>query len=70
MAGDDRIVVLGEDIGVRGGVFRITQGFLDEFGDRRVIDTPLAESMIVGLAIGMSLHGLLPVAEIEFADFI
>jgi 2-oxoisovalerate dehydrogenase E1 component subunit beta len=70
MASDDRIVVLGEDIGVRGGVFRITQGFLDEFGDTRVIDTPLAESMIVGLAIGMSLHGLLPVAEIEFADFI
>jgi 2-oxoisovalerate dehydrogenase E1 component beta subunit len=70
MAGDDRIVVLGEDIGVRGGVFRITQGFVDEFGERRVIDTPLAESMIVGLAIGMSLHGLLPVAEIEFADFI
>jgi 2-oxoisovalerate dehydrogenase E1 component beta subunit len=70
MASDDRIVVLGEDIGVRGGVFRITQGFMDEFGDGRVIDTPLAESMIVGLAIGMSLHGLLPVAEIEFADFI
>jgi 2-oxoisovalerate dehydrogenase E1 component beta subunit len=70
MAADDRIVVLGEDIGVRGGVFRITQGFVDEFGDRRVIDTPLAESMIVGLAIGMALHGLLPVAEIEFADFI
>jgi 2-oxoisovalerate dehydrogenase E1 component beta subunit len=70
MASDDRIVVLGEDIGARGGVFRITQGFMDEFGDRRVIDTPLAESMIVGVAIGMSLHGLIPVAEIEFADFI
>jgi 2-oxoisovalerate dehydrogenase E1 component beta subunit len=70
MAADDRIVVLGEDIAVRGGVFRITQGFLDEFGEGRVVDTPLAESMIVGLAIGMSLHGLLPVAEIEFADFI
>jgi 2-oxoisovalerate dehydrogenase E1 component beta subunit len=70
MAGDERLVVLGEDIAARGGVFRITQGFLDEFGERRVIDTPLAESMIVGLAIGMSLHGLLPIAEIEFADFI
>ncbi len=70
MASDDRLVVLGEDIGARGGVFRITQGFLDEFGEHRVIDTPLAESMIVGLAIGMSLHGLLPIAEIEFADFI
>jgi 2-oxoisovalerate dehydrogenase E1 component beta subunit len=70
MASDDRIVVLGEDIGVRGGVFRITKGFVDEFGEERVVDTPLAESMIVGLALGMSLHGLLPVAEIEFADFI
>jgi 2-oxoisovalerate dehydrogenase E1 component beta subunit len=70
MASDDRIVVLGEDIGTRGGVFRITQGFVDEFGEERVVDTPLAESMIVGLAVGMSLHGLLPVAEIEFADFI
>jgi 2-oxoisovalerate dehydrogenase E1 component beta subunit len=70
MAADDRIIVLGEDIGTRGGVFRITQGFVDEFGEERVIDTPLAESMIVGLAIGMSLHGVLPVAEIEFADFI
>jgi 2-oxoisovalerate dehydrogenase E1 component beta subunit len=70
MARDDRIVVLGEDVGARGGVFRVTQGFLDEFGAQRVIDTPLAESGIVGVAIGMSLHGLLPVAEIEFADFI
>ncbi len=70
MAADERIVVLGEDIGVRGGVFRITQGFLEEFGAERVIDTPLAEAGIVGVAIGMALHGLLPVAEIEFADFI
>jgi 2-oxoisovalerate dehydrogenase E1 component beta subunit len=70
MAADDRIIVLGEDVGARGGVFRVTQGFLDEFGDQRVVDTPLAESLIVGLAIGMALHGLLPVAEIEFADFI
>ncbi|MFB3738126.1 MAG: alpha-ketoacid dehydrogenase subunit beta [Candidatus Velamenicoccus archaeovorus] len=70
MAADDRIVVIGEDVGARGGVFRITQGFLDEFGERRVIDAPLAESGIVGVAIGMALHGLLPVAEIEFADFI
>ncbi len=70
MAADDRIVVLGEDVGARGGVFRVTQGFLDEFGERRVIDTPLAEGAIVGLAVGMALHGLLPVAEIEFADFI
>jgi 2-oxoisovalerate dehydrogenase E1 component subunit beta len=70
MAADERLVVLGEDVGARGGVFRVTQGFLDEFGERRVIDTPLAESLIVGLAIGMALHGLVPVAEIEFADFI
>ena len=70
MAADDRVVVLGEDIAVRGGVFRVTQGFLDEFGDERVIDTPLAEAGIIGLAVGMALHGLLPVAEIEFADFI
>jgi 2-oxoisovalerate dehydrogenase E1 component beta subunit len=70
MAADDRVVVLGEDIATRGGVFRVTQGFLDEFGEQRVIDTPLAEGAIVGVAVGMALHGLLPVAEIEFADFI
>jgi len=70
MANDDRIVVLGEDVGPRGGVFRVTQGFLEEFGEQRVIDTPLAEGGIVGVAVGMALHGLLPVAEIEFADFI
>jgi 2-oxoisovalerate dehydrogenase E1 component subunit beta len=70
MVADDRVVVLGEDIATRGGVFRVTQGFLDEFGEQRVIDTPLAEGGIVGIAVGMALHGLLPVAEIEFADFI
>jgi 2-oxoisovalerate dehydrogenase E1 component beta subunit len=70
MAADERVVVLGEDIATRGGVFRVTQGFLEEFGERRVIDTPLAEGAIVGVAVGMALHGLLPVAEIEFADFI
>jgi 2-oxoisovalerate dehydrogenase E1 component beta subunit len=70
MASDDRVVVLGEDVAVRGGVFRVTQGFLEEFGDQRVIDTPLAEGAIVGIALGMALHGLLPVAEIQFADFI
>jgi 2-oxoisovalerate dehydrogenase E1 component subunit beta len=70
MKDDDRVLVLGEDVGARGGVFRVTAGFLDEFGEQRVIDTPLAESSIVGVAIGMALHGLLPVAEIQFADFI
>src|ERR671917_1414201 len=70
MKADDRVLVMGEDVGARGGVFRATAGFLNEFGEQRVIDTPLAESSIVGLAIGMALHGLLPVAEIQFADFI
>jgi 2-oxoisovalerate dehydrogenase E1 component beta subunit len=70
MKGDDRVLILGEDVGARGGVFRATADFLQEFGEQRVIDTPLAESSIVGVAIGMALHGLLPVAEIQFADFI
>jgi 2-oxoisovalerate dehydrogenase E1 component beta subunit len=70
MANDERIVLLGEDVGARGGVFRISEGWMEEFGEQRVIDTPLAESGIVGVAIGMALHGLLPIAEIQFADFI
>jgi 2-oxoisovalerate dehydrogenase E1 component beta subunit len=70
MVADERIVFMGEDVGARGGVFRISAGWMDEFGDQRVIDTPLAESGLVGVAIGMALNGLLPVAEIEFADFI
>lgn len=70
MAEDDRVVLLGEDVGARGGVFRVTEGFLEEFGEERVIDTPLAESSIVGHAIGMAFHDLLPIAEIQFVDFI
>jgi 2-oxoisovalerate dehydrogenase E1 component beta subunit len=70
MRADDRLVLLGEDVGARGGVFKISEGFMEEFGEDRVVDTPLAESGIVGVAIGMALHGLRPVAEIEFADFI
>jgi len=70
MVRDDRIVVLGEDVGKIGGVFRVTQGLLEEFGDGRVIDTPLSESGIVGTAIGMALYGLIPIPEIQFADFI
>jgi 2-oxoisovalerate dehydrogenase E1 component beta subunit len=67
---DERVVLLGEDVGARGGVFRISDGWMAEFGEHRIIDTPLAESGIVGIAIGMALHGLLPIAEIQFADFI
>ena len=70
MRRDDRVILLGEDIGPFGGVFRATQGLFDEFGPDRVFDTPLAESGIVGTAIGMALHGLRPVPEIQFADFI
>jgi 2-oxoisovalerate dehydrogenase E1 component beta subunit len=70
MQRDDRVVVLGEDVGARGGVFRATMGFLDEFGEERVIDTPLDECLIAGVAIGMALDGLRPVAEMQFADFI
>jgi 2-oxoisovalerate dehydrogenase E1 component beta subunit len=70
MKQDDRVLIMGEDVGARGGVFRVTADFMEEFGEQRVIDTPLAESSIVGLGIGMALHGLLPIAEIQFADFI
>jgi len=70
MRRDERVFVLGEDVGRRGGVFRVTQGLIDEFGPARVLDTPLAESLIVGVAIGAAAYGLRPVAEIQFADFI
>jgi pyruvate dehydrogenase E1 component beta subunit len=69
MRRDERVVVLGEDVGVDGGVFRATEGLLEEFGSNRVIDTPLAESGIVGAAIGMAVYGLRPVAEIQFDGF-
>lgn len=70
MRRDDRVVILGEDVGKFGGVFRATDGLHKEFGDQRVIDTPLAEGGIIGAAIGMALYGLRPVPEIQFADFI
>jgi pyruvate dehydrogenase E1 component beta subunit len=70
MKRDPSVVVLGEDVGKFGGVFRATAGLYDEFGPERVVDTPLAEGGIVGAAIGMSLFGLRPVPEIQFADFI
>ena len=70
MRADPRVVVLGEDVGKFGGVFRATSGLYDEFGSDRVIDTPLAEAGIIGTAIGMALYGLRPVPEIQFGDFI
>ncbi len=66
---DERVVVLGEDVGARGGVFRATDGLLEKYGRGRVIDTPLAESLIAGAAIGMSANGLIPIAEMQFLDF-
>ncbi len=70
MTDDDRVLVMGEDIGRLGGVFRITDGLLDEFGPRRVIDTPLAESGIVGTAIGLAMRGFRPIVEIQFDGFV
>ncbi len=70
MRRDERVFCLGEDIGVYGGAFKVTKGFLEEFGPDRVMDTPLAESAIVGVATGAALMGLRPVAEMQFADFI
>jgi 2-oxoisovalerate dehydrogenase E1 component beta subunit len=70
MRRDPRVVVLGEDVGRVGGVFRVTQGLWDEFGDDRVIDTPLSEGGILGTAIGMAVYGMVPIPEIQFADFI
>jgi pyruvate dehydrogenase E1 component beta subunit len=70
MASDDRIILLGEDIGTDGGVFRVTDGLLSKYGSERVIDTPLVEVGIVGMAIGMAVEGLRPIPEIQFQDFI
>ncbi|QRG69825.1 alpha-ketoacid dehydrogenase subunit beta [Brevibacillus choshinensis] len=70
MRRDRSVFVLGEDVGVRGGVFRATVGLIEEFGEERVIDTPLAESAIVGVGIGAAAYGMRPIAEIQFADFI
>ena len=70
MGRDDDVIVLGEDVAVNGGVFRATAGLLEEFGAERVVDTPLAESVIVGMAIGMAAQGLKPVVELQFMGFI
>lgn len=69
MRRDERVVILGEDVGRFGGVFRATTGLQEEFGEARVIDTPLAENGIIGAAIGMSLYGLRPIPEMQFSDF-
>jgi pyruvate dehydrogenase E1 component beta subunit len=70
MERDDSVLVMGEDVGENGGVFRATQGLIDEFGEDRVVDTPLAESGIVGTAVGMAAYGMRPVPEIQFMGFI
>ena len=70
MRRDDRVFILGEDVGRRGGVFLATDGFVEEFGKGRVIDTPLAESSIAGIALGAAVNGMRPIAEIQFADFV
>ncbi len=70
MSADRRVVLLGEDVGKVGGVFRVTSGLYDEFGAERVIDSPLTENGIIGAAVGMAMYGMVPVPEIQFADFI
>ena len=70
MEKDPRVLLLGEDVGKNGGVFRVTQGLMDVFGETRVIDTPLSESAIAGVAIGMAVYGLRPIAEIQFEGFV
>ena len=70
MARDERVFLLGEDIGVYGGAFRVTHGLIERFGEERVLDTPISETAIVGAAVGAAIAGLRPVAEMQFADFI
>jgi pyruvate dehydrogenase E1 component beta subunit len=69
MEKDDSVIVLGEDVGLDGGVFRVTEGLIEQFGEQRVNDTPLAESGIVGMSIGMAVYGLKPICEIQFSGF-
>ena len=70
MERDPSVFLLGEDVGVYGGAFKVTAGFYEHFGEKRVVDTPISEAAIVGAAIGASFMGLRPVEEIQFADFI
>src|SRR5438094_4518796 len=69
MERDERVLILGEDVGKKGGVFGATEGLYARFGESRVLDTPLAEPAIVGVAIGSALNGVIPIAAIQFADF-
>ncbi len=69
MAADERVLVMGEDVGRNGGVFRATDGLIDRFGEERVVDTPLAEAGIIGTAIGLAVYGMRPIAEIQFLGF-
>jgi len=70
MDGNDRVIVLGEDVGIDGGVFRATEGLIERFGSERVIDTPVAESAIIGMSVGLAATGFRPVAEIQFMGFV
>lgn len=70
MERDPQVFIMGEDVGVKGGVFKATQGLYEQFGEQRVIDTPLAESAIAGVGIGAAMYGMRPIAEMQFADFI
>ena len=70
MQRDSKVFVMGEDVGKRGGVFLATQGLIEEFGESRVLDTPLAEASIMGIALGAAFRGLRPIPEVEFADFV
>ena len=69
MERDERVLILGEDVGLNGGVFRVTEGLHKRFGDKRVVDTPLAESGIIGTSIGLAMAGLRPIPEIQFEGF-
>src|SRR2546427_11447678 len=69
MERDERVFMLGEDIGIYGGAFKVTEGFIERFGPQRVMDTPIAEETIVGMAIGAAMEGFRPVAEFQYADF-
>ena len=69
MTNDDTVFVMGEDIGVYGGIFGMTEGLLDEFGPERVIDTPISETGFIGAAIGAAINGMRPIAELMFVDF-